>query len=228
MYCSKCGREFKDGEQFCANCGNKREVVNIVSNNNQQNNNSKSNKMIVIILLIVFVGVPLVVFIAFASGLIKYILNSNQVYTESDYLEAALKDSTCRGEGCISKDDLEKISEVEETSDQGKVVKKITYRVKDTEYEFVVKPVYICKQKFFCFKNCDPCDHKEWEFSSTYTKGLSTYTIKQYNKKINYDDRYCSSNEDYKYKNLDVKSEQDVQGLIDYLKGYLEYANTFE
>ncbi len=47
MYCSQCGNEVKDGEEFCSNCGKSiKSDIETDKANQTNNNNERGNKKV--------------------------------------------------------------------------------------------------------------------------------------------------------------------------------------
>lgn len=206
MYCSKCGREFKPQEQFCEACGNRREVqVNIKKNNN----------------VLKVMGAVLICIILSSAVCYYFIMNKTHTFSEKAYYERALKVVNPDGKNGLKNSDLEIVSEDIFKDSRNRKLKKITFKVKDTDFVFDIYPEYGCGNGGFCIDGSCGCFIRKYHLVSNAV--LGTYFIEQYNKSINYDNRYCSGN---CYKTiLYTNNKSDLMGIIDYLNGLLDYIN---
>lgn len=82
MKCSKCGKDVKENEKFCSNCGSK-----IKMNKEQQANNSKKEKIIIVVIAVVLIFILSLFFNIFSGkknillDIIVGNINSNKRYS---------------------------------------------------------------------------------------------------------------------------------------------------
>jgi len=212
MYCSNCGKKFNQGEKYCAACG----TINAELNKVQAKNNY--SKVILIIL-----GVFLVIGVLVISSINYLVYDKTHKFTKDDYLNKALKGNRCSGNNCLTKDDLEIISEETFKDSRKRKLKRITFRIKDTDLTFDVEPEYGCGDNTFCIDGSCGCFIRSYYLNSNYN-GYN-YTLNKFNQKINYDDRFCQDKNDCIYKSLYISKRSDIEGVVHYLYQFLDYVN---
>lgn len=101
MYCVKCGREYKEGDLYCGNCGNKLDKIIVskhqIADKHEEIIKGNLNLRIVLVLIVVLIGIGITVFLVTESKIThrntsNNISQSANITKSSDSADSAAKD----------------------------------------------------------------------------------------------------------------------------------------
>ena len=139
------------------------------------------------------------------------------LYSEEDMLEYVNNLESIRGERVNLKGHYDIVSRSED---------KLVLRIKNTNLEFEVWQTFECVQGYY--SKMGLCDKKAYRITTNYLAKAEEYFISEYQKQINYDNKYCYKQFEDKecnkrYYNIDNK--EDINNLVNYFDNFLIYLN---
>lgn len=208
------------------NCETKLEGQNEQS---QTSSSKRKNKKSLLIILIIFI---LAIFICVGVLVVNFIKKTFSRYNGElhkyeefiDYVDNLEYDFNGKEYSCNLKNKYEKVSEKIDFDKENKKIKTITFRIKGTDLTFSVKSFLECTSGID-----DSCFKYTYKLSDDFTYRAFDYYISEYNKMIGYNDKYCHSVENSCMSGaFNIKSYDDLEYVINYMNGFLNYANTID
>lgn len=160
--------------------------------------------------------IALLVFVFLLVGCALTPEEDKTLYSEEDMLDYVNNLESIRGENVNLKGHYDIVSRSED---------KLVLRIKNTNLEFEVWQTYECIQGY---SKMGLCDKKAYRITTNYLAKAEEYFISEYQKQINYDNKYCYKQFEDKecnkrYYNIDNK--EDIKGLVNFFDNFLIYLN---
>lgn len=211
MKCKKCGENFKSNDKYCTNCGQKKKnnvllIISIISS------------IILIFYVIIFIRIG-----RYLSSDEYYESIKDQYVHEYDDFINYVETKTCGKSSCNLSGNYEVVKQEDGRDGANKETRTITFKIKNTDLTFSVKSSRTCL-KDMCFK-------KWYELTDDYNKKATEYYFDQYNKSIGYNNEYCymfDDKDECNSSNLNVKNNEELEFVINYINGFVDYKNTLD
>jgi len=225
MYCKNCGKELKINDSFCEKCGTKHENQNTQS---QMNSTKRKNKKWLIILIISIITFLICVGILLVGLIEKTFSRYNgELHEYGDfinYVDNLECDFNDKKYSCNLKNKYEKVSDVIDFDEENQETRTITFKIKGTDLIFSVKSYLQCTSGID-----DGCFKYTYQLSDNFQNAAFDYYITEYNKIIGYDNKYCDRLENSCINGtFNIKSYVDLEYVINYMNGFIDYANNID